>query len=42
MKGVLPETDLKDIIRGIWPFFLVDLITLAIYIAFPQVALFLP
>ena len=42
MKGVLPGADIGDIIAGIWPFFFVDLITLSIYIAFPQVALFLP
>jgi len=33
---------LKEIIAGIWPFVLVNLINLAIFIAFPQLALFLP
>lgn len=42
MKGVLPDANLREIIAGIWPFFLVDMITLAIYIAFPQLSLFLP
>ncbi|MBI2832610.1 MAG: TRAP transporter large permease [Chloroflexi bacterium] len=42
MKSVLPDVDLGDIITGYWPFFIVDLITLAIYVAFPQIALFLP
>jgi len=30
------------VIKGIVPFFVVDLIVLALYIAFPQIALFLP
>ena len=42
LKGTLPEVDLNEVIRGIVPFFFADLVTLAIYIAFPQLALFLP
>jgi len=42
LKGTLPDTDLKEVIQGIIPFSVMDIITLAIYIAFPQLALFLP
>ncbi|MFH2133173.1 MAG: TRAP transporter large permease subunit [bacterium] len=42
LKGTMPGIDLKEVIQGIFPFFIVDLITLALYIAFPQIALYLP
>ena len=42
VKGIVKDITLQELIRGIFPFFIVDLIVLAIYIAFPQVALFLP
>jgi C4-dicarboxylate transporter, DctM subunit len=42
LKGTMPEADLKEVIQGVFPFFLVDLITLALYIIFPQIALLLP
>jgi tripartite ATP-independent transporter DctM subunit len=42
MKGVISDARIGDIIRGVLPFVVVDFITLAIYIAFPQIALFLP
>jgi C4-dicarboxylate transporter DctM subunit len=42
MKGVIPEANVSDIIKGVFPFIVVDFVTLAIYIAFPQIALFLP
>lgn len=42
IKGVIPEAKLGEVIAGVFPFILVDVVTLAIYIAFPQVVLFLP
>jgi C4-dicarboxylate transporter DctM subunit len=42
VKGVVKDVALNDVIKGILPFFIVDLIVLALYIAFPQIALFLP
>jgi C4-dicarboxylate transporter DctM subunit len=42
VKGVVKDVTLNEVIRGIIPFFLVDLIVLVLYIAFPQIALFLP
>ncbi len=42
LKSVVPDADLKDIIMGIGPYLLMDMVTLATYIAFPAVALFLP
>jgi tripartite ATP-independent transporter DctM subunit len=42
LKGTLPDANLNEVIRGIIPFFIMDIVTLAIYIAFPQLALFLP
>lgn len=42
VKGVVKDVTLKEVIKGIVPFFIVDLIVLALYIAFPQIALFLP
>jgi len=42
VKGVVKDVTLNEVIKGIFPFFIVDLIILALYIAFPQIALFLP
>jgi tripartite ATP-independent transporter DctM subunit len=42
VKGVVKDVTMKEVIQGIFPFFIVDLIVLALYIAFPQIALFLP
>lgn len=42
LKSAIPDAEMKEVIQGVGLFFLNDLITLAIYIAFPQVALFLP
>lgn len=42
LRGVFPEAKSIEVIRGVVPFIVVDFVTLAIYIAFPQVALFLP
>lgn len=42
VKGVVKDVTLNEVIRGVVPFFLIDLLVLALYIAFPQIALFLP
>ena len=42
LRGMLPDMSMGDVIRGVWWFIAVDLITLAIYVAFPQVATWLP
>lgn len=42
VAGVAPHIPMEEIFRGIFPFFLVMLLTLAILIAFPQIALVLP
>jgi C4-dicarboxylate transporter, DctM subunit len=42
LKSILPEIPLPQIFKGVIPFFLSDFIRLAIVIAFPAVALFLP
>ena len=42
LKSILPEVPLKEIFKGVIPFFCSDFIRLAIVIAFPAVALFLP
>ncbi|MFC1860856.1 TRAP transporter large permease [Chloroflexota bacterium] len=42
MKGVAPKIPLEDIFRGIVPFLVVDLICLALLLAFPEISLFLP
>lgn len=42
IKSVIPESKTGEIIRGISWFLLVDMVTLAMYIAFPQLSLFLP
>lgn len=42
IKGVAKDVPLETIFRGIFPFFIADLINLAILVAFPQISLFLP
>lgn len=42
LKGVAPDIPLEVIFRGIWPFLWAIIICLAILIAFPQIATFLP
>jgi tripartite ATP-independent transporter DctM subunit len=42
MKSVVPELDLADIFRGIAPYVAIEGLLLAIMIAFPQLATFLP
>jgi tripartite ATP-independent transporter DctM subunit len=42
VKGVAPDVPLNTIFKGIWPFWLAMLLCLALLVAFPQIALFLP
>jgi len=42
IKGVVPEVPLWVIFRGIWPFFLADMVSLSILIAFPKIVTILP
>lgn len=42
IQGIAPDIPLKDIYRGVLPFILVLIITLAIIIVFPQTATWLP
>jgi tripartite ATP-independent transporter DctM subunit len=42
VKGIVKDVTMNDVIIGILPFLVVDMIVLVIYIAFPQIALFLP
>jgi TRAP-type C4-dicarboxylate transport system permease large subunit len=37
-----PEVELKDILRSVWPFMGLQLVGLAIIMACPQIALWLP
>ncbi len=41
-KSLVPEVPLEDIFRAITPFLLMQMVILAILIAFPQIALWLP
>lgn len=42
VKGIVPEVPMNTIFRGIWPFWISMAVCLAILVAFPQIALFLP
>ncbi|MGH3356135.1 MAG: TRAP transporter large permease subunit, partial [Nocardioidaceae bacterium] len=42
MKSVVPELDLADIFRGIWPYLLIEGAVLAVMIAEPGIATWLP
>jgi TRAP-type C4-dicarboxylate transport system permease large subunit len=42
LKGVLPDASVGEIIRGIAPYLIADIITLVLYITVPQLALWLP
>ena len=42
VKGIVKDITMKEVIIGIFPFFVIDLIVLGLYIAFPSIALFLP
>lgn len=42
IKGTIPESDLKDIIRGSLPFIAADLVVIALLVLFPEIVTFLP
>jgi len=42
IKGVAPHIPLEDIIRGILPFIIAELLIVAILIIFPYITLWLP
>ncbi|MGE0563202.1 MAG: TRAP transporter large permease [Pseudolabrys sp.] len=42
VKGIAPDVAMNTIFRGIWPFWLSMAICIAILMAFPELALFLP
>jgi tripartite ATP-independent transporter DctM subunit len=42
VNGVRPDIPLEDVFKGIWPFFVADIITVAVLVAFPGIVLFLP
>lgn len=41
-KALVPDVPVEDVFRGIAPFAIMDLITIVILIAFPQISLWLP
>jgi tripartite ATP-independent transporter DctM subunit len=42
VNGVRPDIPLTDVFRGIAPFFVADVITLSLFLAFPEIVLWLP
>jgi len=42
LKSAVPDAEMKTIIQAVVPFIIADFIIIAIYVAFPQIALFLP
>ncbi len=42
VNGVRPDIPLADVFRGIGPFFVADILTVALFIAFPSLILWLP
>ncbi len=42
VNGVRPDIPLMDVFRGIGPFFIADVLTVALFIAFPALILWLP
>jgi TRAP-type C4-dicarboxylate transport system permease large subunit len=42
VNGVRPDIPLSEVFKGIWPFVVADLITVAILIIFPGIVLYLP
>ena len=41
-QGVAPDIPLTDVFKGITPFLAMDILTVALLIAFPQIVLWLP
>jgi tripartite ATP-independent transporter DctM subunit len=42
VNGVRPDIPLTTVFRGIFPFFIADVITVGVFIAFPEIILWLP
>jgi tripartite ATP-independent transporter DctM subunit len=42
VNGVRPDIPLSTVFRGIFPFFVADVITVGVFIAFPEIILWLP
>jgi len=42
IKGIVPDVPLEVIFKGVWPFLIAIIICIAILMAFPQIATFLP
>jgi len=42
VNGVRPDIPLSDVFRGILPFFIADVVTLALFLAYPDIILWLP
>ena len=42
VRSVAPDIPVEEIFRGAMPFFFMDILTVAILIAFPQIILLLP
>jgi TRAP-type C4-dicarboxylate transport system permease large subunit len=42
VNGVRPDIPLSEVFKGIWPFVVADLITVAFLIIFPGIVLYLP
>jgi len=42
VNGVRPDIPLSSVFRGIFPFFVADVITVGVFIAFPEIILWLP
>jgi len=42
VNGVRPDIPLTTVFAGVWPFVLADCLTIALFIAFPGIVLFLP
>jgi tripartite ATP-independent transporter DctM subunit len=42
IKGILKDVTMKDILIGVFPFVFANMVTMAVLIAFPQIALYIP
>ena len=42
VSGMRPDIPLQDVFRGIVPFFIAELMAVALFIIFPGIVLFLP
>jgi len=42
MKSIAPEAPMRTIFRGIWPFWFAIAVMIALLVAFPGIAMYLP